>query len=130
MAGALLATGRVHAAIVGCDRVAANGDTANKIGTYQLAVVCAHHNIPLFVAMPTSTLDTRCETGKDIPVEHRDPSEVSDFRGTPIAPDGICVWNPSFDITPAHLIAGWVTENGMWSPPGRSPFDVETGNDR
>ncbi|MFT5683811.1 MAG: methylthioribose-1-phosphate isomerase [Myxococcota bacterium] len=116
MAGALLATGRVSAAVVGCDRVAANGDTANKIGTYSLAVLCRHHGVPLYVAMPTSTLDLRCPTGADIPIEQRPGEEVRGFGGRRVAPAGIDTWNPAFDVTPASLITGWVTEHGMWQP--------------
>jgi len=117
MAGALLATGRVQAAVVGCDRVAANGDTANKIGTYSLAVLCRHHDVPLYVAMPTSTLDRRCPDGAAIPIEERPAQEVTHLAGTPIAPAGTQVWNPAFDCTPADLITGWVTEHGIWKPP-------------
>jgi methylthioribose-1-phosphate isomerase len=117
MAGALLATGRVSAAVVGCDRVAANGDTANKIGTYPLAVLCQYHSIPLYVAMPTSTLDRRCPGGDAIPIEERPAAEVTTVAGTRMAPEGTHVWNPAFDITPADLIAGWVTEHGVWQTP-------------
>ena len=116
MAGALLATGRIGAAVVGCDRVAANGDTANKIGTYGLAVLCRHHDVPFYVAMPTSTLDRRCESGAQIPIEQRPSEEVTGFGGRRVAPHGIDAWNPSFDVTPAELISGWVTEHGMWHP--------------
>lgn len=116
MAGALLATGRVGAAVVGCDRVAANGDTANKIGTYGLAVLCRHHAVPFYVAMPTSTLDLRCASGAQIPIEQRPGEEVTGFGGRQVAPHGIRTWNPSFDVTPAALITGWVTEHGMWRP--------------
>ncbi|MDG1484514.1 MAG: S-methyl-5-thioribose-1-phosphate isomerase [Myxococcota bacterium] len=116
MAGALLATGRVSAAVVGCDRVAANGDTANKIGTYSLAVLCRHHGVPLYVAMPTSTLDLRCPTGAEIPIEQRPAEEVRGFGSSQTAPSLIDTWNPAFDVTPADLIAGWVTEHGMWQP--------------
>jgi methylthioribose-1-phosphate isomerase len=116
MAGALLATGRITAAVVGCDRVAANGDTANKIGTYSLAVLCHHHGVPLYVAMPTSTLDLRCDSGASIPIEQRPGAEVLGFGGQRVAPEGIDTWNPAFDVTPAALISGWVTERGMWRP--------------
>ena len=81
MAGALMATGRVDTVVIGCDRVAANGDTANKIGSYQLAVLARHHQIPFYVAMPTSTLDRRCTTGQDIPIEERDPDELRQLAG-------------------------------------------------
>ncbi len=115
-AGALMASGKVGSVVVGCDRVAKNGDTANKIGTYNLAVLAKHHGVDFFVAMPMSTLDTRCPSGQEIPIEERPPVELTQLQGTPIAPKGIDAWNPAFDITPAKLITGWVTENGMWSP--------------
>ena len=117
MAGALLQTGRVQAAVAGCDRVANNGDTANKIGTYQLAVLCKEHSVPFYIAMPTTTLDRNCPNGSQIPIEERPPTEVRSVQGHPIAPDDINVWNPSFDVTPAHLIKAWVTEKGVWTLP-------------
>ena len=117
MAGALLASGKIKAAVAGCDRVAANGDTANKIGTYQLAVLCHHHKIPFYIAMPTSTLDPRCPNGSSIPIEERPHEEVKSLHSVPIAPASVEVWNPSFDITPAALITSWVTEHGIWHPP-------------
>lgn len=117
MAGALLASGRINAAVVGCDRVAFNGDTANKIGTYQLAILCQYHQIPFYVAMPWSTFDKNCPSGKNIPIEERDGSEVRCVQGHPIAPQNIPVWNPSFDVTPESLISGWVTETGVYHHP-------------
>lgn len=121
MAGALLATGRVQAVVVGCDRVAANGDTANKIGTYGLAVLARHHGVPFYVAMPTSTLDRRCPTGAEVPIEQRPAAELRSLAGHPIAPPGVPVWNPAFDVTPASLITAWVTEHGIWRPPFPRP---------
>jgi methylthioribose-1-phosphate isomerase len=115
-AGALLQKGGISAVVVGCDRVAANGDTANKIGTYGLAVLAHHHSVPLYVAMPTSTLDRACPSGAQIPVEQRPAEELTAFRGIQIAPVDTQAWNPGFDITPAALISGWVTEHGMWTP--------------
>jgi len=117
MAGALLAAGRAEAVVVGCDRVAANGDTANKIGTYSLAVLARHHGVPFYVAMPTSTLDRRCPTGADIPIEQRPADELRCLAGHPVAPPEVPVWNPAFDVTPAGLISAWVTEAGVWRPP-------------
>jgi methylthioribose-1-phosphate isomerase len=117
MAGALLASGRINAAVVGCDRVAFNGDTANKIGTYQLAILCKYHHIPFYVAMPWSTFDENCPSGEDIPIEERDGIEVRCVQGRPIAPKNIPVWNPSFDVTPESLISGWVTETGVYHHP-------------
>jgi methylthioribose-1-phosphate isomerase len=115
-AGSLMAEGRVRSVIVGADRVAANGDTANKIGTYSLAVLARYHQIPFFVAMPLSTLDLRCPDGAHIPIEARPPDELIRFRGHVIAPPEIGVYNPAFDITPAALISGWITEEGLWTP--------------
>ena len=116
MAGALMATGRINAVVVGCDRVAANGDTANKIGTYSLAVLAAHHGIPFYVAMPLSTLDTACSDGSDIAIEHRPARELLELQGSEIAPANAEVWNPAFDITPAKLVSAWITETGPWKP--------------
>lgn len=116
MAGALMSTGSIDAVVVGCDRVAINGDTANKIGTYGLAVLAAHHGIPFYVAMPMSTLDQSCPNGGRISVEQRPASELRQLAGTAIAPNGVNVWNPGFDITPAQLITAWVTEEGPWTP--------------
>jgi methylthioribose-1-phosphate isomerase len=107
MAAALMVTGEVHAVIVGCDRVAANGDTANKIGTYGLAVLADYHRIPFYVAMPTSTLDRGCPCGAEIPIEQRPAAEL--FDAVPVE-----VWNPSFDVTPAGLVTAWITEDGIW----------------
>ncbi len=118
-AAALLATGRVGAALAGCDRVAANGDVANKIGTRGLAVLCRHHGVPLYVAMPLATLDPTCPDGAAIPIEERPPDEVRRLAGVPVAPADVPVWNPAFDITPAELVGAWVTEDGLWRPPAR-----------
>jgi len=117
MAAAAMAAGRVQAVVVGCDRVAANGDTANKIGTLQVAVLAHHYGIPFYVAMPSSTLDRRCPTGADIVIETRSPDEVRAVQGLPVAPAAVDVWNPAFDVTPASLISSWVTEFGLWRPP-------------
>ena len=117
MAAAAMASGRIQAVVVGCDRVAANGDTANKIGTLQTAVLARHYGIPFYVAMPSSTLDRRCPDGDHIVIETRGPEEVRSVHGVPVAPSGVDVWNPAFDVTPAALITGWVTEHGLWQPP-------------
>lgn len=114
-AASLMAAGQVDAVLVGCDRVAANGDTANKIGTLGLAVMARHYGVPFYVAMPLSTLDPRCPDGASIPIEERDPAEVRGHRGAIWAAD-IPVKNPAFDVTPAELITGWVTERGLWQP--------------
>lgn len=108
---------RVDAVLVGCDRVAANGDTANKIGTLGLAILARHSEVPFYVCMPTSTLDESCPSGAEIPIEERPAEEVRGFAGTQWAPD-VPVYNPSFDVTPAELITGWITERGMWQPRG------------
>jgi len=117
MAAAAMATGRVHSVVVGSDRVAENGDTANKIGTLQTAVLARHFGLPFYVAMPSSTLDRRCPTGADIVIEERGPDEVRGVQGVLVAPEQVAVWNPAFDVTPARLISGWVTEHGIWRPP-------------
>jgi methylthioribose-1-phosphate isomerase len=117
MAGALMASGRVQCVVIGCDRVAANGDVANKIGSYQLAVLARHHEIPFFVAMPRSTLDRNCPTGAEIPIEERPADELRQLAGVSITVGDAAVWNPAFDITPAELITAWVTEHGVWHTP-------------
>ncbi len=117
-AGHLIAQGKVDFAIVGADRIAANGDTANKIGTYQVAVLCQRHGIPFYVAAPTTTLDLSIETGAEIPIEERSPDEVRTVFGKKIAPIDVHVANPAFDVTPSELIAGIVTERGI----ARAPF--------
>lgn len=124
MAGALMRSGKVSAVVVGCDRVTANGDTANKIGTYGLAVLARHHEIPFYVAMPLSTLDPTLASGDAIPIEEREATELRTLAGIRIAPEDSPVWNPAFDITPAELITAWVTEDGLWTPPSRTPLDA------
>lgn len=117
MAGYMMHKGRVDAVVVGCDRVAANGDVANKIGTYTLAVLARRHGIPFYVAGPTSSIDVECRSGNDIPIEERDPREVSYIGGKSIAPKGIGVFNPAFDVTPQDLITAIITEKGVIYPP-------------
>ena len=111
MAASLMAKGEVDAVIVGADRIAANGDAANKIGTYGVAVLARHHGIPFYVAAPTSTIDPAIADGSGIPIEERDASEV-----LPVAIEGVDVWNPAFDVTPAGLITRIVTERGAFEP--------------
>lgn len=113
MAGHLMSRGEIDCVIVGADRIAANGDTANKIGTYTVAVLAREHNIPFFVAAPTSTIDLAIEDGSGIVIEERDSSEVTHCGGHRIAPEGIAVRNPAFDVTPARFIAAIITENGI-----------------
>jgi methylthioribose-1-phosphate isomerase len=117
MAATILQAGKAQAAIVGADRIAANGDVANKIGTYGLAVLCRAHKVPFYVAAPVSTIDPAIRTGKAIPIEERDGREVTHFLGTRIAPDAVPVINPAFDVTPAKYVTAIVTERGVIRPP-------------
>jgi len=117
MAGALMRRGVIDAVVVGTDRTAANGDVANKIGTYSVAVLAAHHGVPFYVAAPVSSIDLSCKTGDQIPIEERAASEVTHVGGKPIVPGGVKVWNPAFDVTPHDLVTAIVTENGVARPP-------------
>jgi len=117
MAGALMHQGRVNFVIVGADRIAANGDTANKIGTYGVAVLAREHGIPFYVAAPLSTIDLNTPDGSQIPIEERNPKEVTHVGGARLAPDGALIWNPAFDVTPHAFIAGIITERGVFRPP-------------
>lgn len=116
-AGALMSQGRIQLVIVGADRVTANGDVVNKIGTYSLAVLARAHGIPFYVAAPLSTVDLSTATGADVPIEERSPREVTHIGETPIAPAGVNVVNPAFDVTPARLVSGLITEKGIVRPP-------------
>ncbi|CAM9808278.1 unnamed protein product, partial [Hapterophycus canaliculatus] len=109
----LMARGKVDAVAVGADRVAANGDTANKIGTLQLAIAAAHYSIPFLVVAPLTSCDPKTPTGADIVVEERPAAELKTVAGVKIAPDGIDAWNPAFDVTPASLITAIVTDKGL-----------------
>ncbi len=116
-AGALMYQGKIHVCVVGADRIAANGDVANKIGTYSVAVLAKVHGIPFYVAAPTSTVDAKMVSGKDIPIEQRSADEVTSlYGGCPIAPAGIDVLNPAFDVTPAEYITGIITDRGVCAP--------------
>jgi methylthioribose-1-phosphate isomerase len=117
MAGFLMQRGQVDAVIVGVDRMALNGDFANKIGTYALAVLAHHHGIPFYAALPLSSVDPRLETGQGIPIEERPPEEVTHIRGLPIAPPGFPAYHPAFDVTPHRFLTGIVTEKGILYPP-------------
>jgi methylthioribose-1-phosphate isomerase len=119
MAGALMKAGKVAMVTVGADRVAANGDTANKIGTYALAVLAAHHGVPFYVALPRSTFDPNAEDGHAIPIEERSPEEVRAVGDQLVTPVGTSVWNPAFDVTPAHLVTAFITDGGLLRPPYR-----------
>jgi methylthioribose-1-phosphate isomerase len=117
MAGTLMREKKIDLCIVGADRIAANGDVANKIGTYSVAVLAKAHGIPFYVAAPYSTIDLKTKTGADIPIEQRNPSEVTTIHGShPVAPSGVAVYNPAFDVTPAELISGIITERGVFKP--------------
>ncbi|HQJ78596.1 MAG TPA: S-methyl-5-thioribose-1-phosphate isomerase, partial [Smithellaceae bacterium] len=117
MAGSLMRQGKINKVIVGADRIAANGDAANKIGTYPLAVLARAHRIPFYIAAPVSTFDFSIKTGEDIPIEERQADEVTTFRGAQAAPKGMKVYNPAFDVTPARLITAMITERGVLTPP-------------
>jgi len=113
MAGVVLSKGKVNEIIVGADRIAANGDVANKIGTMSLAVLAKHFDVPFYVAAPSTTIELACDCGNSIPIEERDANEVTNWFGTRIAPQGINVYNPAFDVTPHELITAIVTEKGV-----------------
>ena len=117
MAGSLMAGGDVDCVVVGADRIAANGDVANKVGTYGLAVLARHHELPFYVAAPTSTVDLDCPTGSDIPIERRPTDEVTAVGRERIAPAGMAAENRAFDVTPAHLVTAIVTEEGVATAP-------------
>ena len=116
-AGMLMQTGKVDMVIAGADRITANGDTANKIGTYTLAVLAKHHGIPFYIAAPSSTLDPSLATGDLIPIEERSSEELTHIEGVQVGPSACPVWNPAFDVTPGELISGIITENGVHYPP-------------
>src|SRR5437764_3039408 len=117
MAGALMRQGKVNFIVVGADRIAANGDTANKIGTYSVAVLAREHPIPFYVAAPLSTIDLKTPDGQHIPIEERSAREVTHVGSSQLAPDGAQIWNPAFDVTPHHLIAGINNEPGIFLAP-------------
>ncbi|WP_440054742.1 S-methyl-5-thioribose-1-phosphate isomerase [Pseudoalteromonas sp. T1lg65] len=126
MAASLMASGKVDKIFVGADRIAANGDFANKVGTYNLAVLARHHDIPFYVVAPVTTVDKHCENGAAIPIEQRDPREVSGVSGSfgacQWAPTNAQIYNPAFDVTPANLVTGWVLDIGLFDH-----SDVEQG---
>ena len=117
MSGALMRQGKVDLVVVGADRIAANGDTANKIGTYGVAVLAREHRVPFYVAAPLSTIDLKTPDGAHIPIEERNPREVTHVGASQLAPAGALVWNPAFDVTPHEYIAGIITERGIFRPP-------------
>ena len=116
MAAQVMREGKVQAVVTGADRIAANGDVANKIGTYGVAVLASAHNIPFYVAAPSSTFDRQLQSGDQIPIEQRDPAEITHGFGRQTAPKGIGVYNPAFDVTPARLIRGLICEHGVIEP--------------
>jgi methylthioribose-1-phosphate isomerase len=119
MAGAMMRQGKIAAVIVGADRIAANGDVANKIGTYSVAILAKEHNLPFYVAAPTSTVDLETPDGSKIPIEQRNPAEVTHFAGKAITPEGVQIENPAFDVTPAKYVTAIVTERGI----ARAPYE-------
>jgi len=123
MAGHFFRTGEITHVVVGADRIASNGDTANKIGTYTVAVLAKEHRVPFYVAAPLSTLDLSIPDGDRIPIEERDQAEVTHFAGHRVAPEGVRVRNPAFDVTPARFITAIITERGV----GRPPYDESLG---
>jgi len=126
-AGYLLAQGGINAVLVGADRIAANGDTANKIGTYTLSVLAQRHSVPFYVVAPTSTIDLKIKNGAEIPIEERDPQEVLQVQDVKIAPAGARARNPAFDVTPHELITAIITERGvLWPPLGEAIHNLLT----
>ena len=119
MAGSMMSQGKIGAIVVGADRIAANGDVANKIGTYTVAILAREHNIPFYVAAPISTVDLACPDGNQIPIEQRNVREVTHIGGRQMVPDGVEVENPAFDVTPAKYVAAIITEKGI----ARAPYE-------
>ncbi len=126
MAGTLMRNGRIQHAIVGADRIARNGDTANKIGTYSVAVLADYHVVPFYVAAPMSTFDPNTATGNDIVIEERSSAEVTNGFGKRTAPDGVAVYSPAFDVTPKELISCFITDQGL-KPGGRGTVKSRRG---
>lgn len=120
MAGWVMHKGKIDAVVVGADRIAANGDAANKIGTYSVAILAQKHSIPFYIAAPLSTIDLATPTGEEIPIEERSHTEITHVQGKQVAPDNIKCFNPAFDVTPWNLITGIITEKGI----ARPPYDV------
>jgi methylthioribose-1-phosphate isomerase len=124
MAGHFLKSGRIGCVVVGADRIAANGDVANKVGTYSVAVLAKENGVPFFVAAPVSTLDLTLETGDEIPIEQRAAAEVTHVFGVAVAPDGTRVENPAFDVTPNRYVSAIITERGV----ARAPYEESLRN--
>lgn len=117
MAATVMRQGKINCIMVGADRIAANGDAANKIGTYGVAILAKHHKIPFYIVAPTSTIDFSIPDGSHIPIEERASEEITKGFGKQTAPDGVKVYSPAFDVTPAELITGWITDKGLVKPP-------------
>jgi len=128
MVSALMQKKGLNAVVVGADRIAANGDTANKIGTYQIAIACQYHNVPFYVVAPITTIDPSIPDGSYIKIEERKPEELTHIAGIHIAAAGINVWNPAFDVTPHSLITGIITDKGVIKKEnsGNFAFDIPT----
>ena len=130
MAGYCMSKGMVNLVLVGADRIAANGDVANKIGTYPLALLAKEHGLPFYVAAPTSTLDLSTSTGDDIPIEERNRNEITHFQGQPVTPEGVDAFNPAFDVTPNHLVHAIITERGVAKAPYEKSLQKISTEDR
>ncbi len=124
MAGSLMRQGKIDCVVVGADRIAANGDAANKIGTYSVAVLAKHHGLPFYVAAPLSTIDSALMSGAQIPIEQRETIEMTHIEGIRVAPQGVQVLNPAFDVTPADLISGIITEAGVLKAPYEASIEA------
>src|SRR5687767_5204373 len=124
MAGSMMRLGDVDLVVIGADRIARNGDVANKIGTYGVAVLAREHGIPFYVCAPLSTFDPKIDSGDQIPIEQRSPEEVTHGFGSSTAPEGVRVYNPAFDVTPARLVTGIVTEVGLIEAPNRERVEA------
>src|SRR5882762_1331583 len=129
-AASLLASGKIGCVVVGADRIARNGDTANKVGTYPLALAAHAANVPFYVAAPVSTVDLRAATGREIPIEERGADEVTHLAGRRVAAEGVGVFNPAFDVTPARLISAIVTERGVARTPYEQALEALSLTDR
>jgi len=127
MVGHLMRTTRIDCVLVGADRIAANGDVANKIGTYTIAVLARTHHVPFYVAAPGSSVDLSLRSGSEIEIEQRDSTEVATFAGRPVAADGVDFWNPAFDVTPRRLITAIVTERGILMAPSKNGLRMIVG---
>lgn len=128
MAGHFLKSGEIGCVVVGADRIAANGDVANKIGTYTIAVLAKENSVPFYVAAPISTLDMSADSGDDIPIEERDPREVLEYAGVGVAPEGVKAAHPAFDVTPSRYVSAIITENGIARAPYGESLKLLSGN--